>query len=72
MAFKNGVVTILAVQFRMFNAGQQVSQFVPAGLGLKKGDRVKWECGQFSGTAEVEGVSDGLRNDVWCQLRKLN
>lgn len=70
MAFRNGVLQLLASNFPAFNDGRVVSQFVPEDLGLESGDCIKWECGQHGGYAEVTSVGEKVGNTFWCDLIK--
>jgi hypothetical protein len=72
MAFKNGLLQILATYFQRFDHGGSVNQFVSTEFDLKQGDKIRWECGQFCGQALVISVGDTVGTNVWCTLQKIN
>ena len=65
-------VIISLSYFQKFDHGKQVTQRLPAGLKLKEGDTVSWECAQYSGTARVISCGPSKGGLVECTLEKTS
>ena len=61
-------VQVYLGDFQGFDHGGEAKVSVPEGESISRGDRVRWECAQFDGLAEVTAVND----DGTCMIRKIS